>query len=138
MKRFLSICVMLIAMTIAVGHSVVPHHEHGYKIHFSLACESDCATDHHESKPSADGCISQMDEAILLSKEDNKCPCGGHDILHPVPIYTLFSIFQIPIDSPLDQLNKGRIHNTDYSNLYTSTYIPQSKGLRAPPASNFL
>lgn len=130
MKKFLSIFVMLIAMLTALGHSFTPHHEHGYKIHLSLTCASDCSG-HPSEQRSTDGCISQMDEAILFSKE-NKCACGEHHELYPISVYTLFSLLQIDSNIILN-LDKGRVYNTDYSNLYTSTYIPQSRGLRAPP-----
>lgn len=134
MRKLLSIFMILLAMSIALGHSIVPHHEHGFKVHLSLNCSSDCEESHHSDKKE---CISQMDEAILLSKEDNKCACGEHHEHYPVPLYTFLASFfieqpRLGLDSVFD-----REYESIYSNLYTSIYIPQSQGLRAPPVNDF-
>lgn len=115
---------MLFAIFIALGHSVVPHHEHGYEIHVSTKCSSECAD--------SSGCISQIEEAILQTKEDNECACGSHDNHFSVPEFALLSVF-LSNWIPLKEDSTHQSISSLYSNFYTSSHIPDSKGLRAPP-----
>lgn len=125
---------MLLAMSTYLAHAFVPHHEHGIEICFKTDCMCTDDSHTHQSDHTANhahSCTVQEQEVMIQIKQ-SKCSCG-ESLLHPHSFYLLAYVLYEPLEVQQEIVDISTIDA--YSNLYASTYIPRTNGLRAPPAS---
>jgi hypothetical protein len=130
LKKHAILSLLLLAYTIVLGHSIIPHHHHHDEHHETEQTSHHHDDDHDEKNEDSD--FSHGLENYLHSGNtaDFHQQTNIVHSISPATIIKLFTVFNfkvLPIELP------PPLRGTDKQFFLKSYYCLSSKGLRAPP-----
>ncbi len=128
LKKYFILTLLLVAYTIVLAHSIIPHHHHDE----DHETEQTGAQHHHDDDHEDDNALAQSlanylhsgDTTVIHQQPDNSIASNAFVTLYLIPVFE-FTIKAIESPPPIRQVSNNIIPK--------SHYCLSSKGLRAPP-----